>query len=69
VDSLGNIVVEDHPRLPSRPYDQLDMEPRQPTSNEENTTLVRSTIMVDPQQTHVHPIWRNPMGRDLYEKN
>jgi hypothetical protein len=34
VDSSSNILVEDHPRLPSMPYDQLDMEPRQPNFNE-----------------------------------
>jgi hypothetical protein len=44
------------------------MEPRQPNFNEEYTTPVRSTEMVDPQQTLVHPIWRTPSGRDLYEK-
>jgi hypothetical protein len=44
------------------------MEPEQPNLNEEFTTPVRSTEMVDPHQTHVHPIWRTPSGRDLYEK-
>jgi hypothetical protein len=66
---LGNIVVEDYPHLPSRPYNQLDMEPIQPTFNEEYTTPIRSTEMVDPQQTLVCSIWRTPSGRDLYEKN
>jgi hypothetical protein len=68
VDSSGNIVVEYHPILPSRPYNQLDMEPQQPTFNEEYTTLVRSTEMVYPQQTLVRSIWRTPSSRDLYEK-
>jgi hypothetical protein len=35
VDSSGNIVVEDHPGLLSRPYNQLDKEPIQPNFNKE----------------------------------
>jgi hypothetical protein len=53
VDSSGNIVVEYYPRLPSRPYEERDMEPEQPNLNEEYTTPVCSTEMVDPHQTHV----------------
>jgi hypothetical protein len=68
VDSSGNIVVEDHPILPSRPYNQLDMEPIQPTFNEEYTTPVCSTEMVDPQQTPVHSIWRTPSSQ-IFMKN
>jgi hypothetical protein len=68
VDSSRNIIVEYYPRLPSRPYEELDMEPEQPNQNEEYTTHVHSTEMVDPHQTHVRPIWRTPSGRDLYEK-
>jgi hypothetical protein len=45
------------------------MEPIQPTFNEEYTTHVRSTNMVDPQQTPIRPIWRTASGRDLYKKN
>jgi hypothetical protein len=48
VESSSNIVVEDHPSLPSRPYNQLDMEPIQPTFNKEYATPVRSTEMVYP---------------------
>jgi hypothetical protein len=36
------------------------MEPEQPNTNEEYTTHVRSTEMVDPHQTLVLPIWRTP---------
>jgi hypothetical protein len=68
VDSSGNIIVEDYPRLPSRPYEEHDMEPEQPNPNEEYTTPFHSTEMVDPHQTHVCPISRTPSGRDLYEK-
>ena len=48
VESSSNIVVEDHPSLPSRPYNQLDMEPIQLNFNKEYTMLVFSTEMVDP---------------------
>jgi len=44
------------------------MEPEQPNQNEEFTTHVYSTEMVDPHQTHVLPIWRTSSGRDIYEK-
>jgi hypothetical protein len=40
VDSSGNIVVEYYPHLPSRPYNQLDIEPIQPNFNEEYTTPI-----------------------------
>jgi hypothetical protein len=32
------------------------------------TTPSHTTRMVDPNQTHVHPIWKNPSGHDTYEK-
>jgi hypothetical protein len=40
VDSSGNIIVEYYPRLPSRPYEERDMESEQPNPNEEYTTPV-----------------------------
>jgi hypothetical protein len=60
VNSLGNIIVEDYPRLPSRPYEEREMESKQPNPNEEYTTPICSTEMVDPHQTLVCPIWINP---------
>jgi hypothetical protein len=62
LDSPSNIVVEYYPRLPSRPYNQVDMEPIQPNFNEEYTNPFQSTEMVDPQQTLLLSIWRNPSG-------
>jgi hypothetical protein len=62
MESSGNILVEDYPKLPSRPYNKLDMEPIQPNFNEDYTTLVCSTKMVDPQKNLVHSIWRTPSG-------
>ena len=62
LDSLGKIVVEDYLHLPSRSYNQLDMEPIQSNFNEEYTTLVRSDAMVDPHQTLIRSIWRTPSG-------
>jgi hypothetical protein len=44
------------------------MESTQPNFNDEYMTPVHSTDMVNPQQTHVHSIWRTPSGRDLYKK-
>jgi len=44
------------------------MEPLQPTFNQEYTTPVRSTKMVDPQQNLVCSIWGTPSVQDLYEK-
>jgi hypothetical protein len=34
LDSSRNIIVEDYSRLPSRPYEDRDMEPKQPNPNE-----------------------------------
>jgi hypothetical protein len=62
LDSLGNIVVEYYPSLPSRPYNQLDMELIQLNFNEEYTTPVRSNEMEDPQQNHVFSICITPSG-------
>jgi hypothetical protein len=68
MDSSGNIVVEYYPRLLSRPYQKVDMEPIQLNVNKEYTTPVCSTGMVDLKQTLVCSIWRTPSGRDIYEK-
>jgi len=61
-------VVEYYLRLLSRPYDQLDMEPEHPNLNEEFTTLILSTEMVDSNQDFIHPIWITPSDHDIYEK-
>jgi hypothetical protein len=44
------------------------MEPEQPNPNEEYTTLVCSTKMVDPHQTPILSYMESSIGRDIYEK-
>jgi hypothetical protein len=39
LDSLGNIIEEYYPRLPSRPYTETQMEHTQPNFNDEYMTL------------------------------
>jgi hypothetical protein len=68
LDSLGNVIEEECPRLSLRPYTETQMENTQHDYNDEYMTPVWSTDMVNPQQTHVRSIWRTPSGRDIYEK-
>jgi hypothetical protein len=56
LDSSGNVIEEDYPHLPSRPYTETNMESTQPNFNDEYTTPIRSTEMVNSQQTIVRSI-------------
>jgi hypothetical protein len=44
------------------------MESEQLNTSEVYTTPFHTTGMVDPSQTHVLPIWKTPLGHDLFEK-
>jgi hypothetical protein len=49
LDSFGNVIEEEVPRLPLRPYTETQMEDTQ-HDYDEYTTLVWSAGMVNPQQ-------------------
>jgi hypothetical protein len=68
LDSLGNVIEEECPRLLSRPYTETQTKHTQQDYNDEHTPHVQYVGMVNPQQTLVRSIWRTPSGRDLYEK-
>jgi hypothetical protein len=68
LDSSGNVIEEYYPCLSSRPYTETRMESTPPNFNDEYTTPVSFTGIVNPQQTLVYSIWRTPSERDLYEK-
>jgi hypothetical protein len=67
VDSLGNSIPKDYPILLSRLSEEVNMESKQLNISEGYTTPAH-TRMVDPSQTHVHPIWKTPLGHDIFEK-
>jgi hypothetical protein len=68
VNSLGEIVTEDYPRLPSRPFEEENMESGQPNQSEGFTTPVQTSGISDPSRTLVHPLWRTPSGHDIFDR-
>jgi hypothetical protein len=60
LDSSSNIIEQDYPRFPSRPYSEKNLESTQPDFNDEYMTHVLSTDMVNPQQNPIHSIWITP---------
>jgi hypothetical protein len=68
VDSSGNIIPEYYPRLPSRPFQEVNVELEKINTSEGYTTLACTTKMVDPIQTLVLVIWKTPSGHDIFEK-
>jgi hypothetical protein len=49
LDSFGNVIAEDYPRLSSRPYIKTNMESTQPYFNDEYMTHVHPANIVNPQ--------------------
>jgi hypothetical protein len=64
--SFCNVIEEEIPHLSLRPYTKTQMEDTQHDCDEYETPFW-SAGMVNPQQTHVHSIWRTPSGCDIYE--
>ena len=59
LDSFGNIIEEEVQHLLLRPYTETQMEDTQ-RDYDEDTALVWSASMVNPQQTPFCSIWRTP---------
>jgi hypothetical protein len=67
LDSLGNVIEEEIPRLPERPATETYMGSTQPIFGEEYGTPVRPSTATSISPTTARSIWRTPSGRNLYE--
>jgi hypothetical protein len=67
LDSLGNVINEEIPRLPERPVTETYMGSTQPIFGEEYGTPVRPSTATSISPTTARSIWRTPSGRNLYE--
>ena len=67
LDSLGNVIDEEVPRLPERIFTETYMGSTQPIFGEEYRTPIRPGTAVNTNPTSSHSIWRTSSGRDLYE--
>jgi hypothetical protein len=67
LDSLGNVIDEEVPRLPERIFTETYMGSTQPIFGEEYRTPIRPGTAVNTDPTPARSIWRTSSGRDLYE--
>jgi hypothetical protein len=67
LDSLGNVIDEEIPRLPERIFTETYMGSTKPIFGDEYKTLVRPSTAVETNLTPARSIWRTSSGRDLYE--
>jgi hypothetical protein len=67
LDSLGNVIDEEVPRLLERTFTQTYMGSTKPIFGDEYRTHVRPSITVDTNPTPARSVWRTSSGRDLYE--
>jgi hypothetical protein len=67
LDSLGNVINEEIPRLPEKPITETYMGSTQPIFGEEYGTPVRPSTATSISPTTARSIWRTPSGRNLYE--
>jgi len=68
VNSLGEIVTEDYPRLPSRNFEEENMESVKPDQSEGFTTPIQTSRISYPNRTLFLPLWKTPLGRDIFDK-
>jgi hypothetical protein len=67
LDSLGNVIDEEVPRLSERDFIETYMGSTEPTFGDEYRTLVRPTTAVDTNPTPARYVWSTSLGCDLYE--
>jgi hypothetical protein len=67
LDSLGNIIDEEVPRLPERIFTETYMGSTEPIFGDEYRTPVHPSTAVDTNPTPAHSVWRNSLRHDLYE--
>jgi hypothetical protein len=62
LDSLGNFIHKEVPRLPERPFTETYMGTTQPIFGEESRTPIHPSTAVSISPTTTHSIWRTPSG-------
>jgi hypothetical protein len=67
LDSDGNVIDEEVPRLSERNFTKTYMGSTEPIFGDEYRTPVRPSTIVDTNPTLSCSIWRNSSRRDLYE--
>jgi hypothetical protein len=67
LDTLGNIIDEEIPRLPERIFTKAYMGSTKPIFGDEYRTHVRPSTTVETNPTPSHSVWRNSSGHELYE--
>jgi hypothetical protein len=67
LDSLGNVIDEEVPRLPERNFNETYMGSTEAIFGDEYRTLVHPSTVVDTNPTPSHSLWRTSLGRNLYE--
>jgi hypothetical protein len=67
LDSLGNVIDEEIPRLLKRIFTKTYMGSTKPIFGDEYRTLVHPSTIVDTNPTPAHSVWRTSLGHDLYE--
>jgi hypothetical protein len=67
LDSLGNVIDEEVPRLPERTFTETYMGSTEPIFGDEYRNHVCPSTVVDTNPTPTHSVWRTSSGHDLYE--
>jgi hypothetical protein len=67
LDSLGNVIDEEVPRLPKIIFTETYMGSTEPIFGDEYRTHVRPSTTVDTNPTLARSVWRTSLGCDLYE--
>jgi hypothetical protein len=67
LDSLGNVIEEEVPQLPTRGFIETYMGSIEPTFGDEYRTLFQPTTAIDTNPTPAHFVWINSLERDLYD--
>jgi hypothetical protein len=67
LDSLGNVIDEEVPRLPKRIFTETYMGSTEPIFGDEYRTPVHPSTAVDTNPTPARSVWRTSSRRDLYE--
>jgi hypothetical protein len=67
LDSLGNVIEKEVPRLPERIFTETYMGSTEPIFGDEYRTPVCPSTAEDTNTTPSHYVWRNSSGHDIYE--
>jgi hypothetical protein len=67
LDSLGNVIDEEVPRLLERIFIETYMGSMEPIFGDEYRTPVRPSTAVETSPTPIRSVWRTSSGCDLYE--